>query len=68
MTENEKEFLDIIRNGSDNLIKLLNIIRNSDNPEEAIINTSKIINHYLEHPEIQDKPRAEQREILHSII
>ena len=67
MTTNEKKFLNTIKNGSDNLIELLNIIRNSDNPEKAVIIASKIINHYLEHPEISDLPEAEQRQILQNI-
>ena len=67
MTQNEKEFLNTIKSSNKNFIELLNIIANSDNPEEAIIKASKIIFYFSEHPEVYDKPREEQIQIMESI-
>lgn len=53
---------------TENEIELLNIIRESDNPEKAVIGIFKILTYYLEHPEIHDKPQAEQMLILQSIV
>ena len=52
---------------TENTIKLLKMINEQTNPEEAIITTSKVITYCLEHPEVFDMPKAERMQTLQSI-
>ena len=49
---------------TDNQLELLKLIKESENPEQAVLTISKILNYYLEHPDIYDKPLEEQMQIL----
>ena len=52
---------------TENTIKLLKIINEHSNPEEAVMVASKIITYCLEHPEVYGMPEEQQKQILQSI-
>ena len=49
---------------TDNQLELLKLINENENPEQAVITVSKILNYFLEHPDIYDKPHEEQMQML----